>query len=154
MRPRAVLALLAAALLVWGAPLAGLALAGRPLAPYLEFPPRTEAVAHAPFSWLAFALLSLPVLAAAALYASGPDRARLDGCLEREPRTARMAARVLHAALGRLRRRHERARGPAQRTLAAHAPDGGVAGPVSPQRRPLVAVPVPEPVRGPIVLQR
>src|SRR3970282_2696764 len=76
MRPRAVLALLAAALLVWGAPLAGLALAGRPLAPYLEFPPRTGAVAHAPFSWLAFALLSLPVLAAAALYAYGLARAR------------------------------------------------------------------------------
>jgi len=76
MRLRALLALLAAAILVWGAPLAGLALAGRPLAPYLEFPPRTEAVAHAPFSWLAFALLSLPVLAAAALYAYGLARAR------------------------------------------------------------------------------
>jgi hypothetical protein len=76
MRLRALLALLAAAILVWGAPLAGLALAGRPLAPYLEFPPRTGAVAHAPFSWLAFALLSLPVLAAAALYAYGLARAR------------------------------------------------------------------------------
>ena len=76
MRLRALLALLAAAILVWGAPLAGLALAGRPLEPYLEFPPRTEPVAHAPFSWLAFALLSLPVLAAAALYAYGLARAR------------------------------------------------------------------------------
>ncbi|MEX2239526.1 MAG: hypothetical protein WD775_02410 [Burkholderiales bacterium] len=76
MRPRALLALLAAGIAVWGAPLAGLALAGRALAPYLEFPPRTEAVAHAPFSWFAFALLSLPVLAAAALYAYGLVRAR------------------------------------------------------------------------------
>jgi len=71
MRLRALLALLAAALVVWGAPLAGLALAGQPLAPYLDFPPRTQAVAHAPFSWMAFALLSLPALATAALYGYG-----------------------------------------------------------------------------------
>jgi hypothetical protein len=76
MRLRALLALLAAALLVWGAPLAGLAFAGRPLAPYLDFPPRTEALAHAPFSWMAFALLCLPVLAAAALYVVALARAQ------------------------------------------------------------------------------
>jgi hypothetical protein len=76
MRLRALLALLAAALVVWGAPLAGLALAGRPPAPYLEFPPRTDAVAHAPFSWLAFAVFCLPALAAAALYAHGLVQAR------------------------------------------------------------------------------
>src|SRR3990170_123169 len=71
MRLRALLALLAAALLVWGAPLAGLALAGRPLAPYLDFPPRTEGLGQGAVSWVAFALLSLPVLAAAALYGYG-----------------------------------------------------------------------------------
>jgi hypothetical protein len=76
MRLRALLALLAAAIVVWGAPLAGLALAGRPLAPYLEFPPRTQQIDHAPFSWFAFALISLPVLAAAALYVVGLARAR------------------------------------------------------------------------------
>ena len=76
MRLRALLALLAAALVVWGAPLVGLALAGRPLAPWLEFPPRTQAVAHAPFSWLAFAVFALPALAAAALYAAGLARAQ------------------------------------------------------------------------------
>jgi hypothetical protein len=76
MRLRALLALLAAALLVWGAPLLGLALAGEPLAPFLEFPPRTQFVAHAPFSWLAFAALSLPALAAAALYAVALSRAQ------------------------------------------------------------------------------
>jgi hypothetical protein len=76
MRLRALLALLAAALLVWAAPLLGLALAGAPLAPHLAFPPRTQPVAQAPFSWAAFALLSLPVVAAAALYAVALARAR------------------------------------------------------------------------------
>lgn len=76
MRLRALLALLAAALVVWGAPLAGLALAGEPVSPYLEFPPRTKFVAHAPFSWGAFAVFSLPTLAAAALYLVGLARAR------------------------------------------------------------------------------
>ena len=76
MRLRALLALLAAALVVWGAPLVGLALAGEPLAPYLDFPPRTQAVVHAPFSWLAFAVFALPALAAAALYAVGLARAQ------------------------------------------------------------------------------
>lgn len=65
---RAAPALLAAVLLVWGAPLIGLALAGEPLGPFLEFPPRTKLVQQAPFSWAAFAVFSLPALAAAALY--------------------------------------------------------------------------------------
>lgn len=63
-RWRSLLVLVAAAALVWAMPLAGLLFAGRPVAPYLEFPPRTEAVAHAPFSWLAFALVAAPSLAA------------------------------------------------------------------------------------------
>lgn len=41
-----------------GLPLAGVHLAGRPPAPYLEFPPRTQQVAHAPFSWVLFTLLA------------------------------------------------------------------------------------------------
>jgi hypothetical protein len=73
---RAWLALLAAALIVWGAPLLGLALAGQPLAPYLEFPPRTRFVEHAAFSWVAFAILSFPVIGAAALYVLGLARAK------------------------------------------------------------------------------
>lgn len=69
--PRAAAAatLLLGALLVCAAPLAGLALAGQPLAPFLAFPPRTHPVAHAPFAWTAFALYALPALAAAALFA-------------------------------------------------------------------------------------
>jgi hypothetical protein len=76
MRLRALLALIAAALVVWGAPLIGLALAGLPLAPYLEFPPRTRAVAHAPFSWIAFAVFAFPALGAASLYACGLARSK------------------------------------------------------------------------------
>jgi hypothetical protein len=66
-RPRAALALTAA--LAVAAPLAGLALEGRPLAPYLAFPPRTALVEHAPFSWLAFALFAPVIVAALALFA-------------------------------------------------------------------------------------
>jgi hypothetical protein len=46
-------------LLLVGAPLLGLVAAGRPVAPYLEFPPHTRFVTHAPFSWTAFALIGL-----------------------------------------------------------------------------------------------
>ncbi len=49
------------ALLVIGAPLIGLVAAGRPVQPYLEFPPQTRFVTHAPFSWTAFALIGLLV---------------------------------------------------------------------------------------------
>ncbi|MDH3320293.1 MAG: hypothetical protein OEO84_11485 [Betaproteobacteria bacterium] len=76
MRLRALLALFAAALVIWGAPLLGLAVAGQPLAPYLEFPPRTQALGHAPFSWAALIVFALPALGAAALYAAGLARAR------------------------------------------------------------------------------
>jgi len=68
MQSRALAALAIAVLVVWAAPLAGLALAGTPLAPYLAFPPRTARVAAAPFSWPAFALFSLPAIGALALY--------------------------------------------------------------------------------------
>lgn len=43
-------------------PLLGLVLADQPVAPYLEFPPRTHLIDHAPFSWAAF----WPVAVAAA----------------------------------------------------------------------------------------
>lgn len=69
-RTRALAVLLAAAFLAGAAPLAGLMLAGRPVAAYLDFPPRTAPVAHAPFAWEAFAVLSLPALAAFALLAA------------------------------------------------------------------------------------
>jgi hypothetical protein len=63
-------------MLVWAAPLAGLAAAGRPLAAYLAFPPRTAQLAQAPFSWGAFALFALPLVAAAVLYGIAFARAQ------------------------------------------------------------------------------
>ncbi len=65
----AALALLLGAVLVCAAPLAGLALAGRPAMPFLRFPPRTAYTAHAPFAWTGFALYMLPILAACVAFA-------------------------------------------------------------------------------------
>lgn len=45
-----------------GLPPAGVLLGGGSLAPYLEFPPRSRFIAHAPFSWSAFILISVFVL--------------------------------------------------------------------------------------------
>lgn len=50
-------------LLLAGLPLVGVWLAGRPIEPYLQFPPVPTVTAHAPFSWAAFLLLApLPML--------------------------------------------------------------------------------------------
>ena len=54
-----------AAALVLLLPLAGAAVAGKPLAPYLQFPPKTPDVRHAPFSLPVFLALALLILAAA-----------------------------------------------------------------------------------------
>jgi hypothetical protein len=51
-------------LILIGLPLAGVVLAGKPLALYLEFPPITEYVAHTTFSWWAFAATTLFVIVA------------------------------------------------------------------------------------------
>lgn len=40
--------------LLFGLPLLGVWIAGKPLWPYLEFPPRANYAVHAPFSWIAF----------------------------------------------------------------------------------------------------
>jgi hypothetical protein len=68
MRLRAGIVLLLSIVLVVELPLLGLALVGQPLAAYLDFPPRTEQVEHAPFAWRAFVLVALPILAVIALY--------------------------------------------------------------------------------------
>ncbi len=68
-----------AAMLI-GLPLLGVALSGRPIAPYLEFPPTTTRVTHAPFSWWVFWALAVPVglvltrLVYAVAHASTPIR--------------------------------------------------------------------------------
>jgi len=68
MRLRATTALLVAAAIAWAAPLLGLFATGQSVEPYLVFPPRTEHVAHAPFEWSMFIVLSAPAIGALALY--------------------------------------------------------------------------------------
>jgi hypothetical protein len=76
MRLRAFAALALATLVVCAAPLAGLALAGHALAPYLDFPPRTMRVVQPPFDWGVFLVLCLPALGALELYLSALGHAR------------------------------------------------------------------------------
>jgi hypothetical protein len=45
-------------LLLVGLPPLGIILTGKPVSPYLEFPPLTRHVVHAPFSWTGFAVLA------------------------------------------------------------------------------------------------
>ena len=51
------------AFMLLGLPLLGVLAAGYPIGRYLEFPPQTRYVAHAPFSWPAFAAIALGILA-------------------------------------------------------------------------------------------
>lgn len=50
------------AVLLLGLPMLGVWLAGREVATYLEFPPRTQYIQHAPFSWAVFIGLALVIL--------------------------------------------------------------------------------------------
>jgi len=63
-------------LLLVGLPPAGVLLAGRSLAPYFEFPPRTRFIGHAPFSWTVFALIGLLVAVSAAPFIRMLPRSR------------------------------------------------------------------------------
>ncbi|MFH1349949.1 MAG: hypothetical protein ABII26_03340 [Pseudomonadota bacterium] len=49
-------------LMLLGLPLLGIILAHKPISPYLEFPPRTIYVQHAPFSWTPFLCYSLFII--------------------------------------------------------------------------------------------
>jgi len=60
---RFLLKFLILAVMLLGLPLLGVFAAGYPVARYLEFPPQTRYVAHAPFSWLAFTVIALSILA-------------------------------------------------------------------------------------------
>jgi len=51
------------ALALAGLPMVGIVLGGKPIREYLEFPPLTQYVSHAGFSWLAFAGLAAAILA-------------------------------------------------------------------------------------------
>lgn len=66
MSPRAAFHILIVTALLLGLPLAGAALAGEPLARYLEFPPLTRYVEHEPFAWPAFWAVAAVAVAACA----------------------------------------------------------------------------------------
>ena len=76
MRAAAIAVLMLSVLVAVALPLAGAAMVGNAVAPYLAFPPRTEFVPHAPFSWTAFVALCIPALGALALYGIAIVRAR------------------------------------------------------------------------------
>ena len=65
-RPSAPLLVGITALILVGAPLAGIWLTGQPLGQYLEFPPRSVLAAASGFSWAAFWALAVLVLVAVA----------------------------------------------------------------------------------------
>ncbi len=46
-----------------GLPFLGVVLAGYPLSGYFEFPPKTQYISHAPFSWIAFSAYTLFIVA-------------------------------------------------------------------------------------------
>lgn len=83
MRLRALSVLLLAMLVSWAAPLLGLAVAGLPVSPYLDFPPRTVQVPHAPFAWAEFTALTLPAFGALALLFAAIVRARPEAAVAR-----------------------------------------------------------------------
>jgi hypothetical protein len=66
MKPIAPLMMLTALLI--GLPMIGATSTGHPMALYLEFPPHTQYVQHASFSWLAFALVGTGELLTAAAF--------------------------------------------------------------------------------------
>ncbi|HXV12120.1 MAG TPA: hypothetical protein VD839_15075, partial [Burkholderiales bacterium] len=76
MRSRAALTLLVGTAIVWVAPLLGLLATGQSVQRYTAFPPRTLAVAHAPFVWGAFIMLSIPTLGVLTLFGVALARAR------------------------------------------------------------------------------
>jgi hypothetical protein len=71
--------LLPLVLMLVGLPLAGVVLAGKPLAQYLEFPPRTVYVVHAAFSWWAFAATTLFLVVAVFPFVNRIVRYRVSG---------------------------------------------------------------------------
>lgn len=72
-------------LILIGAPLAGVALAGRPLEPYLALPPRPLDAAPSGFSWAVFSALAAFVLAALAPFVLRFLRARPEPALGAAP---------------------------------------------------------------------
>lgn len=84
--PRAAVQIGALALMLLGLPLAGLIHAGISAGPYLQFPPQTQMVTHAPFRWSVFAVYAAGIAAMVSplvvrlLRTSPPRRHRTCAC--------------------------------------------------------------------------
>lgn len=91
-----------AAFILIGAPLAGVWLAGQPLSPYLELPPRPGPAAASGFSWTAFWALAALVLVAVAPFVrrllAAPPAAHAAGARRDFPRWGWAAAAWLAAS--------------------------------------------------------
>ncbi len=72
-------------LLLVGLPLLGIAIVGQPLDRYLEFPPRTRYVQHAPFSWTVFSALVFLIAASVAPFVVRTVTSRLTPDSSRHP---------------------------------------------------------------------
>jgi len=91
-------------LLLVGLPLLGIVIAGQPLDRYLEFPPRTRYVRHAPFSWTVFIALALCMVVSAAPFVVRMVRSRLTPDTSRHP----VGTSLSHQLLEKRSTLHER----------------------------------------------
>ena len=78
--------IMASSLLLCGLPLVGVRLRGHPLALYLEFPPLTHYVTHAPFSWLIFVLFAVLIGGVLAFFVVRVAWSRTPGVAIERPR--------------------------------------------------------------------
>ncbi|MBW1730919.1 MAG: hypothetical protein JRH08_11205 [Deltaproteobacteria bacterium] len=84
---KTIVTLFALIVLLMGLPLAGVSLFGLPVGRYLEFPPRTQFVQHAPFSWSAFVVYGVLIVAVMSPFIIRAVRAtRRDDGVERSGR--------------------------------------------------------------------
>src|SRR5512147_1858336 len=91
-------------LLLVGLPLLGIAIVGQPLDRYLEFPPRTRYVQHAPFSWTVFIAFVFLIVASVAPFVLRTVTSRLTPDSSRHP----VGTSLRHQPLERRVMLHER----------------------------------------------
>ena len=153
---------------------------GKPLAPYLQFPPKTPDVPHAPFSLPVFLGLTVLILAATvplllrlisfrrkgrspearpAVPVVGMDRRRpgrgvLDPRVEPDPVDGRFPGTHVHTPVDRLHPGGERVHGAEDGPVPDALPDPSLPPPLPGQRGVLVVLRVPQPLRRKLALRR
>ncbi len=88
-------------ILLLGLPLAGVWITGQEIAGYLEFPPRTQYVAHAPFSWPVFTGLATLILATTLPFVVRVLRTNLNAAGKRRSACNTTAPQTEHTAPAR-----------------------------------------------------